>query len=44
MRLYVTPILTCYWQIQPHRNELGFDELARAGSQVYPKTKLSHGL
>ncbi len=25
-RLYVTPGLTCYWQIQPHRNELSFDE------------------
>lgn len=25
-RLYVTPGLTCYWQIQPHRNDLSFDE------------------
>lgn len=25
-RLIVTPGLTCYWQIQPHRNEIGFDE------------------
>ena len=25
-RLYVTPGLTCYWQIQPNRNELSFDE------------------
>lgn len=25
-RLYVSPGLTCYWQIQPHRNELSFDE------------------
>lgn len=25
-RLYVTPGLTCYWQIQPNRNELTFDE------------------
>lgn len=25
-RLYVTPGLTCYWQIQPHRNDLGFEE------------------
>lgn len=25
-RLYVTPGLTCYWQIQPHRNELSFAE------------------
>ena len=25
-RLYVTPGLTCYWQIQPHRNDLTFDE------------------
>ena len=24
-RLYVTPGLTCYWQIQPRRNELSFD-------------------
>ena len=25
-RLLVTPGLTCFWQIQPHRNELTFDE------------------
>lgn len=25
-RLVVTPGLTCYWQIQPNRNELSFDE------------------
>lgn len=25
-RLYVTPGLTCYWQIQPNRNHLSFDE------------------
>ena len=25
-RLYVTPGLSCYWQIAPHRNEMGFDE------------------
>ena len=25
-RLYVTPGLTCYWQIQPNRNSLTFDE------------------
>lgn len=25
-RLYVTPGLTCYWQVQPQRNELTFDE------------------
>ena len=25
-RLYVTPGLTCYWQIQPHRNALSFNE------------------
>lgn len=25
-RLYVTPGLTCLWQIQPHRNDLSFDE------------------
>lgn len=25
-RLYVTPGLTCYWQIQPRRNELSFEE------------------
>lgn len=25
-RLYVQPGLTCYWQIQPHRNELSFEE------------------
>jgi lipopolysaccharide/colanic/teichoic acid biosynthesis glycosyltransferase len=25
-RLYVTPGLTCYWQIQPKRNSLSFDE------------------
>lgn len=25
-RLYITPGLTCYWQIQPSRNEMSFDE------------------
>ncbi len=25
-RLYVQPGLTCFWQIQPHRNELSFEE------------------
>ncbi|MBO5271061.1 MAG: sugar transferase, partial [Clostridia bacterium] len=25
-RLKVTPGITCYWQIQPHRNSLSFDE------------------
>lgn len=25
-RLLVSPGLTCYWQIQPHRNDLSFDE------------------
>lgn len=25
-RLYITPGLTCYWQIQPHRNDISFDE------------------
>lgn len=25
-RLYVQPGLSCYWQIQPHRNELTFDD------------------
>ena len=25
-RLYIVPGLTCYWQIQPNRNELTFDE------------------
>lgn len=25
-RLYITPGLTCYWQIQPNRNDLSFDE------------------
>ena len=25
-RMYVTPGLTCYWQIQPKRNDISFDE------------------
>lgn len=25
-RLSVTPGLTCYWQVQPSRNDLDFDE------------------
>ena len=25
-RLYVTPGLTCYWQVQPNRNELTFEQ------------------
>ena len=25
-RMYVTPGLTCYWQVQPKRNEISFDD------------------
>lgn len=25
-RLFITPGLTCYWQIQPNRNDISFDE------------------
>lgn len=25
-RLYITPGITCYWQIQPNRNDITFDE------------------
>mgnify|MGYP000317837112 FL=1 len=25
-RLYVTPGLSCYWQIAPHRDQLSFEE------------------
>lgn len=25
-RMYVTPGLTCYWQVQPKRNDISFDE------------------
>ena len=25
-RLYITPGLSCYWQIAPHRNDMSFDE------------------
>lgn len=25
-RLYVTPGLTCYWQIQPNRNDISFED------------------
>lgn len=25
-RMYITPGLTCFWQIAPHRNEISFDE------------------
>jgi lipopolysaccharide/colanic/teichoic acid biosynthesis glycosyltransferase len=25
-RMYVTPGLTCYWQIQPRRNDISFDD------------------
>lgn len=25
-RMYITPGLTCYWQIAPHRNDISFDE------------------
>lgn len=25
-RMYVTPGLTCYWQIAPHRNDISFDD------------------
>lgn len=25
-RMYITPGLTCYWQIAPHRNDISFDD------------------
>lgn len=25
-RMYITPGLTCYWQVQPNRNEISFDD------------------
>ena len=25
-RMFVTPGLTCYWQVQPKRNDISFDE------------------
>ena len=25
-RMYIQPGLTCYWQIQPNRNDISFDE------------------
>lgn len=28
-RLFVTPGLTCYWQIQPHRDKIKFDDWVR---------------
>lgn len=28
-RMYVTPGLTCYWQIQPNRNDISFDDWMR---------------
>lgn len=32
-RLFVTPGLTCYWQIQPHRDKIKFDEWVRLDIQ-----------
>lgn len=28
-RMYITPGLTCYWQIAPNRNDIGFDDCMR---------------
>lgn len=43
-RLYVTPGLSCYWQIAPHRNQLSFDEWDGTGCEVRQGTQLSGGL
>lgn len=32
-RLYISPGLTCYWQIQPNRNDLSFEEWVRLDLQ-----------
>lgn len=32
-RLFVTPGLTCYWQIQPHRDKIKFDDWVRLDIQ-----------
>lgn len=32
-RLFVTPGLTCYWQIQPHRDKIKFDDWVRLDMQ-----------
>ena len=42
-RLYVTPGLSCYWQIAPHRNQLSFEEWM-ALDVKYVKDDLPGGL
>lgn len=32
-RLFITPGLTCYWQIQPNRNDISFDEWVKMDIQ-----------
>ncbi len=36
-RLYITPGLTCIWQIQPHRNDMSFDEWMELDLQYIQK-------
>lgn len=39
-RLYVTPGLTCYWQIQHYRNDLSFDEWLELDLQYIKESNL----
>lgn len=39
-RLYVTPGLTCYWQIQPHRNDMSFEEWLELDLQYIRKSSV----
>ena len=43
-RLYVTPGLSCYWQIAPHRDQLSFEEWMDTGREVRPGAQLPGGL
>lgn len=40
-RLYVTPGLSCYWQIAPHRNQLSFEEWMALDVKYGQGTQLS---
>lgn len=43
-RLYVTPGLSCYWQIAPHRNQLSFEEWMALDVKLCQGAQLPGGL
>lgn len=43
-RLYITPGITCYWQIQPRRNEMNFRDWVDLDIKYIRERELSGGL